>query len=266
MKTLTLFLSLFLLLPAYAFDFKHQGYTDSLSQAIEYNINKTASRIDYQKVDKKKLDQYVWQLLKIKKSEFDSWKKGDQLAYLINTYNALTVQRIIEKKPKKSIRELGSGFPLFRSAWKIEFFKIFGQEANLDKIEHELTRESERYNQPLIHFAFNCASIGCPALHDHPFIGAKIDEQLEAAANMFLKDRNRNFFNAKEMTLYVSSIFKWYRGDFEKGHGGYQSLKDFFAKYSGALTDDPKDMHLLKSKGDYKIKFLDYNWNLNNRL
>lgn len=249
----------------FAFDHTHQGYREAISPAIEYNLNKTASKINYKKVKKNKLDQYVWKLLKAKKKEFDKWKKEDQLAYLINTYNALTVKRIIEKKPKESIKELGSGFPLYNSAWRIKFFKIFGEEAHLDKIEHKLTRESGRYNEPLIHFAFNCASIGCPALQSEPFLGEKIEQQLKSATEMFLSDRSRNYYDEKKKTLFVSMIFKWYEGDFEKGHRGIKSLKDFFSIYAGALTDDPKIMDLLKTKGDYKIDFLDYNWKLNNR-
>lgn len=251
---------------AAGFDFEHKGYLNSLTPAIEYNLNKTASRIDYQAVDMKKLNQYIDSLLKVSKKDFDKWKKPDQLAFLINTYNALTVKRIIEKKVKESIKELGSGFPLFRSAWKIKFFQLFGEESHLDRIEHELTRESGRYQEPRIHFAFNCASIGCPALQAEPFIGKKIDSQLEAATKMFLSDRSRNYFDEKKNTLFVSTIFKWYEGDFEKGHRGIKKLKDFFAKYAGSLTDDPKIMALLKKRGEYEIEYLDYNWNLNNKF
>jgi hypothetical protein len=270
MKTLSQFVLLLTLLfsitSANAFDHDHKGYIDSLSPAIEYSLNRTASKIEYKSVDLKKLNKYVDSLLATSKKEFDGWSKDQQLAFLINTYNALTVKRIIEGKVKESIKELGSGFPLFRSTWKIKFFKLFGEESNLDRLEHELTRESDRYNQPLIHFAFNCASIGCPALQDKPFTAKEISKQLNEAAKMFLGDRSRNYFDKKENILYVSSIFKWYKGDFEKGHQGIKSLKNFFAKYASSLTDDPKIMDLLKQEGEYEIDYLDYNWKLNNKI
>lgn len=248
-------------LSLFAFDFDHKGYQDSIAPHITYNLNMTASKIDYSKVELKKLDKYIESLLKVSRKEFDGWKKNDQLAFLINTYNALTIKLIIKEKPKKSIKEIGN---LFKSTWKKKFFTLFGEESNLDRLEHELTRGSDRYNDPRIHFAFNCASIGCPAIQKEPFIGKKIDEQLDSATMMFLKDRNRNFF--KENKLSVSKIFDWYEGDFKKGHRGFSSLKDFFGKYAESLTDNPKELDIIKSKGEYEIEFQDYDWNLNNKF
>ena len=248
------------------FDFSHADFTSVIAPHIEYNINQTASKLDYSSVNKKSLDSYVDNLLNVPKKQFDSWNNDHQLAFLINTYNALTIKRIIEKMPKDSIKELGSGFPLYRSPWKIDFFEIFEKKANLDHIEHELARGSGRYNDPRIHFAFNCASIGCPALQKVPFDGDRLDQQLDQATEQFLRDRNRNYFDKEKNSLLVSSIFKWYRGDFEKGDKGFHSLKDFFSSYASSLTDDPEVMALIKKKSDYSIEFLDYDWKLNNQF
>ena len=76
----------------------------------------------------------------------------------------------------------------------------------------------------------------------------------------FLGDRTRNRF--KDGKLEVSSIFKWFREDFEKGHKGITKLDDVFARYAAQLTDDAGEQAKLKAGGQ-PVSFLDYDWSLN---
>lgn len=220
----------------------------------------SATQVDYAGFshNRESLEKYLQQLSAVEKSEFDSWESNEQLAFLINSYNGWTVQLILSKYPDlDSIKDLGS---LFRSPWKKEFVQIFGEKRSLDYIEHELIRGSDTYNDPRIHFAVNCASIGCPALRAEPYTGAQVTSQLAEATSLFLQDRSRN--RVDNGVLEVSSIFKWYKEDFEKGWLGVSLLRQF-------LADHAKDLGLTDAQaesvrnGEMKIKYLKYDWALN---
>jgi len=89
-----------------------------------------------------------------------------------------------------------------------------------------------------------------------------LDEQLEASTKNFLGDKTRNSFDKKTNTMTASKIFDWYGEDFAKGWSGYKSLKGFFGKYAKSLSSDASSQKLLKA-GNFKIKFLPYDWKLN---
>ena len=107
-----------------------------------------------------------------------------------------------------------------------------------------MIRGSGRYNDPRVHFAVNCASIGCPALRSEAYQAERLDSQLDEATRLFLADRNRN--RVVGQSLQVSSIFKWYREDFEKGWRGFYSLNDFFVFYYQALDVNHANIQKLK--------------------
>lgn len=141
------------------------------------------------------------------RADFDGWPQAQRRAFLINAYNAFTVDLILTRYPKlKSIRDLGS---LFSSPWKQSFFTLFGEEQSLDGIEHGLLRGAPDFDDPRIHFAVNCASIGS-ALRPEAYWAEVLDAQLEDQTRRFFGDRTRNRFDATSATLYLSSILDWY--------------------------------------------------------
>lgn len=243
--------------------FDHSSWNGLLEQNIHLLNGGQASQVDYQRFadDRASLKNYLDSLSQVKQAEFDSWPKNDQLAFLINAYNAWTVEFILTKWPNlKSIKDLGS---LFSSPWSKSIVSLFGKKYSLDDVEHKLIRGSDRYNDPRIHFAVNCASIGCPALANQAFQGDNVDSLLETQTELFLADRSRNRLKGKKVEL--SSIFKWYREDFEKGWKGYESLEDFLINYSTHLELTPDAVAKLKAK-KLDIKFLSYDWALNKTL
>ena len=192
----------------------------------------------------------------VPRAEFDAWTQPQRMAFLINAYNAFTVELILTQYPNlKSIKDLGS---FVQSPWKKKFFKLLGEERYLDWIEHEQLRPL--YADPRVHGAVNCASIGCPALRTEVFTAGKLEAQLDDGMLRFLGDRTRNRF--KDGKLEVSSIFKWFREDFEKGHKGITKLDDVFVRYAAQLTDDAGEQAKLKAGGQ-PVSFLDYDWSLN---
>jgi hypothetical protein len=243
-----------------AASFDHSRWDELLLAHVVVLDEGSVTRVDYQGMADQRsvLTAYLTELAEVPQSRFDSWAKDDQLAFLINAYNAWTVELILTGYPGiQSIKELGS---LFRSPWKKQFIPLFGETLSLDEIEHGLIRDSGRYAEPRIHFAVNCASIGCPALSNRAYRGDILEEQLQQATVLFLSDSQRNRY--RDGKLQISSIFKWYREDFEQGWRGAENLPQFLALYAESLGVAEREGDL-RAQGTVSIEFLDYDWKLN---
>ena len=185
-------------------------------------------------------------LLEGHEAEFDAWTKPQQQAFLINAYNAFTVELILTRYPDlKSIRDFGS---VFGNPWKDKFFTLFGQPSYLDFIEHETLRKEGVYDDPRVHVAVVCASIGCPMLRNEAFTADNLEAQLDDAMRRFLSDRTRNRYNPQSKKLEISKIFDWYGKDFEKGHKGFSSVKATLARYADQLADKPEDRAVVSER------------------
>ncbi len=229
-----------------------------LKKHVRWLPDNKQSQVDYAafKADRAALKAVLDTLSGVTRAEFDAFSKAQQMAFLINAYNAFTVELILTKYPDlKSIRNLGT---FFKTPWRNDFFTLLGQSRHLDWIEHAQLRK--HYNEPRIHTAINCASIGCPALRDEAFRADRLEAQLEDGMRRFMADRTRN--RVKDGRVEVSSIFQWFREDFEKGHGGFAKLEDVFAAYASELSDKPEEQQQLRAR-TLTVAFLDYDWSLN---
>lgn len=246
--------------PALA-EFDHSLW-DRLLERHVIVLEPGVTEVDYASLlaDRAELQVYLQQLRAVSRVEFDNWPLPTQLAFLINAYNAWTVELILGRYPElDSIRDLGS---LFRSPWKRRFIPLLGSQRSLDDIEHGLIRGSGRYAEPRIHFAVNCASVGCPALRPEAYVPQQLEAQLDTATRDFLADRQRNRWEGDE--LKISSIFRWYRDDFEFGWRSLASLEAFLSNYREVLGLDQTTAVRLAA-GQVPIRFLDYDWRLNDR-
>jgi len=267
MKRLLAILAYTLLPLSYAvggsFDHSHRAWTDLLRQHVVLIDGGSGSQVRYAEFKNKRteLKAYLGTLSSVTLPAFERWSKAQQLAFLLNAYNAFTVELILTRYPDlASIRDFGR---FIDNPWKKRFFKLLGQEHNLDGIEHGIIRAPGVYDEPRIHMAVNCASIGCPMLREEAYLADRLAVQLEEQVIRFLSDRSRNHYDGATHTLEVSEIFDWYREDFSSGFQGIRSREQFFAKYAELLTDDPGGQTLIRSQ-EAKIKFVDYDWALNN--
>ncbi len=245
-----------------AFDQSHAAWDALLKRHVRLSPGGTASTVRYAgiKTEQSQLESYLESLSAVAPQEYQQWTKGQQLAFLINAYNAFTVELILTRYPDlASIKDLGG---LLQSPWKKKFFTLLGVTRSLDEIEHEMIRAPGVFDDPRIHFAVVCASIGCPMLRNEAFTAERVESQLDDAERRFLSDRDRNRYDAGSGTLKVSKIFDWYRKDFEAGHKGTHSLKSFFAQHADLLADQPNAQARLRA-GDYRLDFLPYDWALN---
>lgn len=241
-----------------AWDPQFTAWEALLAKHVKWLPDQKQSRVDYKgfAADRAGLKKVLDEWSAVTPAAFAAAAREQQMAFLINAYNGFTVELILTKYPNlKSIKDIGS---LFQSPWKGKFFTLLGESRNLDWIEHEQLRP--RYQDPRIHAAIVCASIGCPALRPDAFTAAKLDAQLEDGMRRFLGDRTRNRY--ADGQLQVSSIFKWFKEDFEKGHKGFGKVEDVFARYADLLTDNPGDREKIKAR-NVSIAHLDYDWSLN---
>lgn len=142
--------------------------------------------------------------------------RAEAYAYWANLYNALTVKVILERHPVRSIRDIRStGVPLdprqFNGPWRTRLVTIEGRRMSLDDIEHETMRPT--FRDPRVHYAVNCASIGCPNLWPRAFRAATLEAALEDGARAFV-NHPRGATVRPDGRLVVSSIYHWFKEDF----------------------------------------------------
>ena len=251
------------------FDHAHGAWNALLKKHVVLIDGGKASQARYAGFaqDRAQLKAYLDSLAKVSEAEFKGWSKPQQMAFLINAYNAYTVEKILTRYPDiKSIWDFGK---LFGNPFKDSFFVLLGRPGTLDRIEHETLRAKGAYDEPRVHFAVNCASIGCPMLREEAYVADRLDAQLEEQARRFLADRSRNRLNAKTGSLEVSRIFDWFKDDWQSGYRGFDgktppigSREQYFARYAQLLADDPAQQKLVE-EGKAPLVFLEYDWTLN---
>ncbi len=188
----------------------------------------------------------------LKTAQTDSMSRNGQLAFWINAYNAVTIDKVIKWKPKKSVRET-----FVPGVWTgTKFFTtrehtVAGKQLSQDDIEHEILRK--QLKEPRIHFAIICASSGCPPLPRSAYTEDNVQAKLEEETRKYINSARGTQIDSAKNVLHLSKLFDWFAGDFEYKSG---SVLDFIKPYlnESALT-------FVEQKP--KIKWLEYNWALN---
>ncbi len=223
---------------------------DALDTVLKKHVNN--GQVDYAalKGERQLLDDYIATIGGIGRSEFDTWNSNDQLAYLINLYNAETLQLIIDNYPLSSIKDIDG---VFSGPWDQSEVKLFGDKETLNHLEHDFIRKN--YDEPRIHYALVCAALSCPPLRSEAYIGNTLSAQLDDQAKTFLSDSTKNRVDTATKTLHVSKIFDWYGDDFRKnGNTLIGALKPY-------LPEDVRD----QVGNSYEVEFVSYDWRLNKK-
>jgi hypothetical protein len=174
--------------------------------------------------------------------------REDKLVFWINTYNILSAKMVADRFPIKSIKDAGS---LFSPVWKKPAGRVAGKERTLNEIEHEILR---KMNDPRIHVAIVCASVSCPDLRMEAFTADKLNEQLSDQMERFLRSSKKGMrMDKKKKRVYLSSIFKWFKGDFESRGGVLKVISNYVS---------PEAAKELMSPG-IDVSYFDYNWGIN---
>jgi hypothetical protein len=198
-------------------------------------------RVDYAglQANPKALLQYLQEAGAVEESEFKSWSKNRQLAFLVNLYNTSTLQLIVAHYPISSIKKTRT---LFKGPWDQLVVTFQGKKITLNELEHGIIRK--RYTDPRIHMALVCAAKGCPILRSEAYTADRLDEQFADQSRRYLATSAGLVIDHQKGTASISSIFKWYGEDFS-------SVPAFIEKYSDENIDG------------LKIRYLNYDWSLN---
>jgi hypothetical protein len=227
----------------------HSAWREFLQAYLDAAASDRVHRVHYSAVtseDREKLDRYIGAL---SRRDPTSLSRTEAFAYWVNLYNALTIDLILDRYPVKSIRDIKPS-PIAIGPWRIEIVAVMGESLSLDDIEHKILRAA--FKDPRVHYAVNCASIGCPNLRAEPFIGAALDEALDAAAREYVNHPRGVRFDG-DGRLTVSSIYKWFKEDFGGSDASVIAHLEAYAEPALAAR--------LGSVS--KIAAYDYDWTLN---
>ena len=225
----------------------HTLWQSFLDKYVKFSDRDGMFMVEYgrvKKVDKDNLRKYLNTIAVI---DPRSLRKDEQLAYWINLYNALTVDLILKYYPVKSITKLGKGW--FRiGPWRDSLLSINGKYISLHDIEHRILRPI--WDKPEVHYALNCASIGCPDLSPKIYTAEGMENQLKLAGTRFInQDKGVNFVGGR---MVLSKIFDWYEDDF----GGEKGVQKELLEH--ARADLKRRIEGYKGRISYR-----YDWQLN---
>jgi hypothetical protein len=170
---------------------------------------------------------------------------NDAAASLINLYNATTIRWILANYPTESIKGLQDSFVAKRH-------DVGGRKASLDDIENNALRPLLGYRA---HAVLVCAARSCPPLQLFAYTASQLDQQIDTAYQAWLAREDLNRFLPDQKKAEISSIFNWFKDDFDKAGGVEKVL----------LTYAPQQYHDFLAGDNYQISYLPYNWGLNDQ-
>jgi hypothetical protein len=200
--------------------------------------------------DRAALDAYVASYCALDPASLDD---NDRFAALANLYNAATVKLIVDNYPISSIRQIKpNAFAI--GPWKMKIVPLDGGLVSLDNIEHDMLRKD--WDEPRVHYAVNCASIGCPNLGGEPLTGEGLDDALDQAARAFVNS-SRGLTRRKDGRLVVSRIYDWFSEDFGGSDAGVRAHLAIYAKGQAKAWLEATD------GSEVRGLIYDYDWTLN---
>ncbi|MEO0574135.1 MAG: DUF547 domain-containing protein [Pseudomonadota bacterium] len=231
----------------YDHDIDHSQWQQVLDRYVVAYDN-DVNRVDYRRLAETGMPLLNTYLTAMQDTDPRDYSRNEQMAYWINVYNAVTLQRVAQDWPTESILSLGGGLPN-SGPWDETLFATAGKTLSLNDIEHKILRVV--WQEPRVHFAVNCASIGCPDLSAKAFSGSTLETQLADAAVHYLAS-SRGVSSSKQ-TLTLSSIFDWYASDFGDSQAAVR-------EYLASIADAPTATRLRR---DYTDVSYDYDWTIN---
>ena len=243
------------------FDHEYLSYAKLLNEHVHVVV------VDYTalKEHRDALSKVMVEFAEVTPDQERSWSRDERLAFWINAYNVFTLRAIVDHyplpsprftlQPRNSIRQI-------EGVWTKLTWPAAGRTLTLDEIEHKILRPE--FKEPRVHFAINCASVGCPPLSAVPYRAATLDGQLDAAARGYLA--RAQGLQVRGDTLAVSRILEWYGEDFVASFApeaaGKPDRLERVARAVVARFGPPAAVDLAR-KPSTRIKFLDYDWSLN---
>jgi len=214
-------------------------------------------QVDYAKWKAESAEELDQWLIDVSGVDIETLDREGAIAFLINLYNALAIQQVLQKYPIDTIRPKILGVPNWASFllfFKKDIYELNGQSLGLDNIEHDVLRD--RYDESRIHFALVCVSAGCPLLRANAYLPAQLNTQLDEDTHRFINNPEKVSYDANSNILYCSKIFDWYKEDFlAPPNEPTDSIISYIQPYLKDIQIPP----------DATIEYLPYSWQLNQR-
>ncbi len=208
------------------------------------------NRIAYAKVSEADWNGLVDYLSALSAVRISDFSRDEQRSYWINLYNALTVDVVLEHYPVGSIREISISPGFFSvGPWGKKLIRVEGEELSLDDIEHRILRPI--WKDPRIHYAVNCAALGCPKLMRVAFTASNTEALLERGAKDYINSKYGVYVDS-DKRLFASSLYDWYQQDFGGDEAG---VVDHLRVYAGPEL-------ATKLEGITDVYDFDYDWTL----
>jgi len=228
----------------------HEAWNRFLARYVVDDHPSGINRVRYGEVtdeDSALLAQYLEQLQRVAVSALN---RDEQRAYWINLYNALTVKLVVDNYPVDSITRINPSRALLaRGPWDAKLLRIEGQELTLNDVEHRILRPI--WQDPRIHYAVNCASLGCPNLQRVAYTAANTEQLLDRGAREYVN--HPRGAHLERGRLVLSSIYDWFQGDFGGSEWGVLLHLERYAEPALAAT---------LREYDGRISY-EYDWGLN---
>lgn len=195
--------------------------------------------------------------------------KQSKLAYWINAYNAAAIKIVLTYYPISSVRDIKPPTALFFLPEKTGFFafqrvSFGGKTTNLYYLENGVIRK--RFSDPRVHFALNCAARGCPRLPRRVFTSERLTEQLDRETRQFLAEERNLRVDHQEKTIYMSSIFKWYKNDFLNWYKeSFPQQEATLLNYMSLYLPGERSNEIRGLAASFRVRFIPYDWRLNDR-
>lgn len=237
---------------AFAFDHSYSGWDQFLRRYVKGGL------VDYSVIKKSpaEFEKIVRELESVTIKEYESWTSPQKMAFWINAYNVGAMKHILDNYPIKkafglsALRYPANSIQQIPDVWDKPVLNLLGKKVSLNHVENEVLREE--FDDPRIHFAIVCASIGCPVLKEEPYIADQLDDQFNNQVKQFVNTPSKFRYDADKDLLFLSPIFKWFGEDFEKKGGVISFLKNYVPQDTAS-----------KLSNTTRIEWQDYDWHLN---
>ena len=205
---------------------------------------------------------------------YNFWPKEDKIAFWLNAYNIQMLKIITDNYPIKSTRILrlypgwGPNSILhIRGIWTSYKFLVMDEEFTLSEIDKRFFRKE--FDDPRIFFAISNASLSSPPLRNEPYYGYKLNKQLDDQTQRFLSSPMAFSIDEENQKVYLSSLFQSssYGKEFLSKFTIDKKFKDHDpttrAVFNFITNYVSEDAISFLEVGNYSVKFMKYDWTIN---
>ncbi|MCX5635283.1 MAG: DUF547 domain-containing protein [Planctomycetota bacterium] len=237
--------------------------------------------VDYKNLKRKKpeLIQTLNEFQTLDPNTYNSWHREDKIAFWINAYNMQMLKIIVDNYPIESsrlnrlwwplnsVRHIPPSDVIGTAKWDSCKFIVMNEEFTLSEIEQRFF--IKEFDEPRAFLAVSYASISGPPLRNVPYSGLNLNQQLDDQVKRFLISPYALGIDKQSQVVYLSAIFDatWHGDSFISKYGTDKKFKEQPTALRAVLNfitgSIPKQDVDFLEVGNYSVKYINYDWRLN---